>query len=179
LEGTLKIIWFQSPCHEQGHLPPDQVAQSSIQPGPEHCQGGGKVHPIFHVSYSPHLPRPYLTNLPIRIPQGDHIKAFLKSRLTTATALPLSSGIIISRQKAARLVRHDLPLVIPCWLLPIPFLSCMWLGNSFPEDLLHNLPRTDWPVVPQILLLTLLENACHMPFPSYQEPSQITVSFKR
>ena len=21
LEGTLKIIWFQPPCHEQGHLP--------------------------------------------------------------------------------------------------------------------------------------------------------------
>jgi len=41
LEGTLKIIWFQIPCHEQGHLPPDQVAQSSIQPGLEHCQGGG------------------------------------------------------------------------------------------------------------------------------------------
>jgi len=31
LEGTLKIIWFQLPCHEQGHLPPDQAAQSSIQ----------------------------------------------------------------------------------------------------------------------------------------------------
>jgi len=40
-EGTLKIIWFQSPCHERGHLPPDQVAQSSIQPRLEHCQGGG------------------------------------------------------------------------------------------------------------------------------------------
>jgi len=40
-EETLKIIWFQPPCHEQRHLPPDQVAQSSIQPGLEHCQGGG------------------------------------------------------------------------------------------------------------------------------------------
>jgi len=29
LEGTLKIIWFQLPCHGQGHLPPDQGAQSS------------------------------------------------------------------------------------------------------------------------------------------------------
>ena len=36
LEGTLKITWFQPPCHEQGHLPPDQVAQSSIQPGLRH-----------------------------------------------------------------------------------------------------------------------------------------------
>jgi len=41
LEGTLNIIWFQPPCHEQGHLPLDQVAQSSIQPDLEHCQGGG------------------------------------------------------------------------------------------------------------------------------------------
>jgi len=30
LKGTLKFIWFQPPCHEQGHLPLDQVAQSSI-----------------------------------------------------------------------------------------------------------------------------------------------------
>jgi len=36
LEGTLKIIWFQPSCHEQGHLPLAQVAQSSIQPGLEH-----------------------------------------------------------------------------------------------------------------------------------------------
>jgi len=54
LEGTLKIIWFQPPCHEQGHLPPDQAAQSSIQPGLEHCQGGGshsfsgQPGPVFH-----------------------------------------------------------------------------------------------------------------------------------
>jgi len=54
LEGTLKIIWFQPPCHEQGHLPPDQVAQSSIQPGLEHCQAGGSHSfsgqpvPVFH-----------------------------------------------------------------------------------------------------------------------------------
>ena len=54
LEGTLKPIWFQPPCHEQGHLPPDQVAQSSIQPGLEHCKGGGSHSfsgqpvPVFH-----------------------------------------------------------------------------------------------------------------------------------
>jgi len=28
LEGTLKLIWFQTPCHEQGHPPLDQVAQT-------------------------------------------------------------------------------------------------------------------------------------------------------
>jgi len=30
-----------TPCHEKGYLPLDQVAQSSIQPGLEHFQGGG------------------------------------------------------------------------------------------------------------------------------------------
>jgi len=39
LEGTLQIIQFQPPCHGQGHLPLDQVAQSPIQPGLGHCQG--------------------------------------------------------------------------------------------------------------------------------------------
>jgi len=38
LEGTLKIIWFKPPCHGQGHLPLDEVAQSPIQPGLEHSQ---------------------------------------------------------------------------------------------------------------------------------------------
>jgi len=28
-------------CHEQGHLPLDQAAQSPFQPGLEHSQGGG------------------------------------------------------------------------------------------------------------------------------------------
>jgi len=54
LEGILKIIWFQPPCHEQGRLPLDQVAQSSILPGLEHFQGGGSHSfsaqpvPLFH-----------------------------------------------------------------------------------------------------------------------------------
>jgi len=30
LEGTLKIIWFQPPCYEQGHLPLDQVARAPV-----------------------------------------------------------------------------------------------------------------------------------------------------
>jgi len=30
LEGSLKIIWIQPPCHEQGHLPVDQVVSSNL-----------------------------------------------------------------------------------------------------------------------------------------------------
>jgi len=54
LEETLKIIWFQLLCHEQGHLSLDQAAQSSIQPGLEYFQGGdihsfsGQPVPVFH-----------------------------------------------------------------------------------------------------------------------------------
>ena len=41
LEGNIKIIQFLPPCYRQGHLPLDQAAQSSIQPGLECFQGGG------------------------------------------------------------------------------------------------------------------------------------------
>ena len=40
---TLKITWFQPPCRGQGHLPLDQVVQSPVQPGLEHCQGGAST----------------------------------------------------------------------------------------------------------------------------------------
>lgn len=33
--------------------------------------------------------------------------------------------LCVSFQKAITLVKHDLPLVNPCWLLPITFLSSM------------------------------------------------------
>lgn len=36
LDETLKIIQLKIPYHGEGHLPLDQVAQSSTQPGPEH-----------------------------------------------------------------------------------------------------------------------------------------------
>jgi len=50
----LKDHLVPNPCRKQGHLPLDQVAQSSIQPGLEHCQGGGshnfsgQLVPVFH-----------------------------------------------------------------------------------------------------------------------------------
>jgi len=43
----LKGHLVPTPCHEQRHLALDQVAQSSIQPGLEHFQGGESV-PVFH-----------------------------------------------------------------------------------------------------------------------------------
>lgn len=39
LEWTLKIIWLQPLCQEQGHFPLHQIAHSAIQPGLEHFQG--------------------------------------------------------------------------------------------------------------------------------------------
>uniref|UniRef100_A0A8C3PLQ6 Uncharacterized protein n=1 Tax=Calidris pygmaea TaxID=425635 RepID=A0A8C3PLQ6_9CHAR len=65
LEGTLKIIEFQTPCHGQGHLPLDQVAQSPIQPGLEHLQGWGSHNfsgqPV-PVSHHPHS-KEFLPNI--------------------------------------------------------------------------------------------------------------------
>ena len=48
LEGTLYYRSPRSypPCHGQGHLSPDQVAQRPIQPSLEHCQGGGATTPL-------------------------------------------------------------------------------------------------------------------------------------
>jgi len=40
LEGTLKTISFQLPCHGQGLLPLDQVAQIPIQPGMDTSRDG-------------------------------------------------------------------------------------------------------------------------------------------
>ena len=38
LKRTSEIISFQPPSHRQGHQPPDQAAQSHIQPGLENLQ---------------------------------------------------------------------------------------------------------------------------------------------
>jgi len=40
------IIKFQLPCYVQGHQPPDQAAQSHIQPGLECLQGWG-IHSLL------------------------------------------------------------------------------------------------------------------------------------
>jgi len=40
------ITEFQPPCYVQGHQPPDQAAQSHIQPGLECLQGWG-IHSLL------------------------------------------------------------------------------------------------------------------------------------
>jgi len=46
LKRTATIIQFQPPCYVQGHQPPDQAAQSHIQPGLECLQGWG-IHSLL------------------------------------------------------------------------------------------------------------------------------------
>jgi len=46
LKRTSQIIQFQPPCYVQGHQPPDQAAQSRIQPGLECLQGWG-IHSLL------------------------------------------------------------------------------------------------------------------------------------
>ena len=62
LGGTFEGHLVQSPCHEQGHLHPDQVAQSPVQTGLECFQGWD----INHLSGQP-LPPPSLQKM-IQIP---------------------------------------------------------------------------------------------------------------
>ena len=52
----LKAHPVSTPCHGQGHLPPDQVAPSPVQPSPEHCQGWGIYHFSGHPVPAPHHP---------------------------------------------------------------------------------------------------------------------------
>ena len=65
----LKDHLVQPPCHGQGHLPLDQVAQSPIQPGLGHCQGWGS-HSLsgqpVPVSHHPHSKEflPYVQSKP-------------------------------------------------------------------------------------------------------------------
>jgi len=46
LKRTAVIIEFQPPFYVQGHQPPDQAAQSHIQPGLECLQGWG-IHKLL------------------------------------------------------------------------------------------------------------------------------------
>jgi len=46
LKRTTMIIEFQPLCYVQGHQPPDQAAQSHIQPGLECLQGWG-IHNLL------------------------------------------------------------------------------------------------------------------------------------
>ncbi|KAK4818789.1 hypothetical protein QYF61_019135 [Mycteria americana] len=111
LEGTFKDHLVQPPCHGQGHLSLDQVAQSTIQPGLEHFQGGG-IHNFSEqsvpVAYHPHCKKflPYVqskstlfqfqTIAPCPITTGlGHNKVSLKPSLLQAEQPQLSQPFFI------------------------------------------------------------------------------------
>jgi len=50
------IIQFQPPCYVQGWQPPDQAAQSHIQPGPECLQGWSIYNLLGQPAPVPHHP---------------------------------------------------------------------------------------------------------------------------
>jgi len=61
-EETFKDDLVQPPCHGQGHLSLDQIAQSPIQTGLEHFQGGD-IHRF--------------SGQPVPVPHHPHSKEFL------------------------------------------------------------------------------------------------------
>ena len=65
LRGPSKGHLVQAPCHQQGHLQPDQVAQSPVQPGLEWFQGWGISHLHGQPGPVPHHPqrKPFLPSI--------------------------------------------------------------------------------------------------------------------
>jgi len=61
---------------------------------------------------------------------GTVSKALQKSREMTSVAIPLSTDVVTPSEKVTSLVRQDVPLVKPCWLSQITFLSSMCLRIS-------------------------------------------------
>lgn len=103
----------------------------------------------------------------------DSAAVLLKTELKISTTLPSSTKQFFLSQKAILLGKHDFCYVNPHWLLQIIFLS-LALGKGFQKDMLHPGPRewgeVDWPIVPQILLLTLLGNCLPVQTPELMVP---------
>jgi len=99
LEGTLKIIWFQPPCHEQGHLPLDQVAQSYIQTGLEPFQGGG-------------IPFHFLLSIPRK-----HSAYAQKTATLSHLRFPLKGHVYKSHRTSFSLPRPALAISFHCLYL--------------------------------------------------------------
>ena len=73
-EGTFKGHLARPLCHEQGHLPLDQVAQSSIRPGLECSQGWGISH---------------LSGQPVTVPHHKLISPYIQSKSPSFSSKPL------------------------------------------------------------------------------------------
>jgi len=85
LEGTLKITQFPPPSHQQGPPPPAQGAQSSIQPGLEHCQGGGSHSFSGQPGPGPHHQQQGEFHWPRLLPTGCILR-LARSVNTTSTS---------------------------------------------------------------------------------------------
>jgi len=97
LEGTLQIISFQPPCHGQGHLLPDQAAQTPVQPGLERCQGGGSHSFSGQPGPGPHHPHgeDFLSHVQSKSTLSQ-FKAITPCPIPTCTCKkPLSSSLAV------------------------------------------------------------------------------------
>ena len=69
--------------------------------------------------------------------------------------------------KATKLVRHNLPLVKPCWLPLIHLCVFHMLQHNFQKELFHNLTghwEADWSIILRILIIALFKNGYYIPF---------------
>jgi len=85
---------------------------------------------------------------------GNTVKGVTKFEVETSIALPSSTKLVTSLYKAMRLLKHGLPFINPCKLLPIIGLSFMCMEVVSLMDFFHHLPRdggeADWPLIKNI-----------------------------
>jgi len=91
LKRTTMINEFQPPCYVQGHQPPDQTAQSHIQPGLECLQGWGILFQcdttlcvkIFLLIFNLNLPCLSLKQFPLVLSLSTLVNSHISSSLYT------------------------------------------------------------------------------------------------
>ena len=98
---------------------------------------------ILNVYHLYHMHMSYFSNL--------WCGTLSKSKYTTSTAFSLSTKSHTSSKNSSRFVRHDLPLVKPCWLLQITLFLSKKLWHALLDHSFHyltcNRSKTHWSVV--------------------------------
>lgn len=103
--------------------------------------------------------------------------ALLRSKQIKSTVLCSSTETVISLQKAVRLVRHDQPLINPCWLVPVIVLSFICPETASKRTQLIIFFRPKWPLVSWVFFLLFSKMGAI--FASLQSCLHIFLPFKR
>ena len=120
MDGTFQGHLVLPPCHEQGHLPLDQVAQSPVQPGLECFQGSGISH---------------LSGQPAPVPHHAHCKQCLPSISCLAFAIMYCTG-----QAASQDTHNSLSAGYPFHPPTLNPIFC----RALTKEIRQRVPRSLW-----------------------------------